>query len=102
MKFIYITCASRAEALQIGRKLVENKLAACANIIDGMTSCYWWEGNVEEAHEAVLIAKTTAGKVDQLIAEVKNLHSYELPCVISLDIESGNPDYLAWISGSVS
>jgi len=102
MRFIYITFPNKTEALTLGRILVERKLVACVNIIDGMTSCYWWEGKVEEATEAILIAKTTAAKVDELIAEVKRQHSYDVPCVISLPIEQGNPDYLTWISESVS
>lgn len=102
MKFIYITCANRTEALTIGRKLVEERIVACINIIDGMTSCYWWEGNIEEATEAILIAKTSGENVDTLIIRVKQLHSYDVPCVVSLPIEAGNADYLAWISESVS
>ena len=102
MRFIYITCTSREEALSIGRYIVSKKLVACVNIIDGMTSCYWWEGKVEEAKEVILIAKTSEEKVQSLIDEVKQQHSYEVPCVISIPILEGNPDYLTWISESVS
>lgn len=88
--------------MSIGRTLVSEKLVACVNIIDGMTSCYWWEGNIEEANEAILFAKTSEKQVEKVIFKVKEIHSYEVPCIVSMPIEQGNPDYLAWISESVS
>lgn len=95
--FCYITAGSREEALAIGRALVEERLAACANILDGMTSIYHWRGAIEEAREAVLIVKTRAALVGPLIERVRALHSYECPCVVALPITDGNPAYLAWI-----
>lgn len=96
---VYITTADKIEALQIGRTLVEERLAACANVFDGMTSVYHWEGNIEESGEAVLIAKTRADLVDAVIERVKTLHSYTCPCVVGWPIERGNADYLDWIAG---
>jgi periplasmic divalent cation tolerance protein len=93
----YVTAGSREEALAIGRALVEERLAACANLLDGMTSVYWWHGKLEQAREAVLIAKTRTELVPALSARVKQLHSYDCPCVVALPIADGNPDYLAWI-----
>ncbi|PWC33146.1 divalent-cation tolerance protein CutA [Azospirillum sp. TSO35-2] len=93
----YITAASRDEALRIGRTLVEERLAACANVLDGMTSVYRWNGVVEQADEAVLIAKTRAGLFDRLTARVRELHSYDVPCVVELAIGRGNPAYLDWL-----
>jgi periplasmic divalent cation tolerance protein len=97
-RLIYITTDSADEAQRIGRALVEERLAACVNILDGMKSLYWWEGEVSEGDETVLIAKTRSSLVDALTERVKALHSYSCPCVISVPLEGGNPDYLAWIA----
>ncbi len=99
MKFniIYITTKDRAEAKKIGKVLIEEKLAACVNIIDNMESIYRWEGKVEEGKEAILIAKTKQSLVNELIDRVKSLHSYSCPAIIALPVESGSDDYLNWI-----
>ena len=94
---IYMTCGDRAEAERLGRALVEERLAACANVIDGMRSFYWWDGAVEAADEVVLIAKTRGDRVAALTARIVALHSYDTPCVVELPLARGNPDYLAWI-----
>ncbi|MEE9140039.1 MAG: divalent-cation tolerance protein CutA [Alphaproteobacteria bacterium] len=96
--FVYITAASAEEARRIGRALVEERLAACANVIDGMTSTYWWEGRVQEDSEAILIAKTRESLLGALTERVKALHSYTCPCVVALPIGQGNPDYLDWLA----
>ena len=96
-RWVYMTAPTVEEARRIGRTLVERRLAACVNILKDMESIYWWNGNLEEGTEAVLIAKTTAALVPELTEAVKALHSYQCPCVVSLPIESGNPDFLAWI-----
>ena len=95
--FCYVTAGSRDEALAIGRALVEERLAACANVLDGMTSIYWWQDRLDQAQEAVLIAKTRTELFPALSARVQQLHSYDCPCVVALPIADGNPDYLAWI-----
>ncbi|UKJ72859.1 divalent-cation tolerance protein CutA [Azospirillum brasilense] len=95
--FAYITAGSRDEARRIGRALVEERLAACANIFDGMTSIYRWQGSIEEATETVLIAKTRAELFDRLAARVRELHSYDVPCVVELRVGRGNPAYLDWL-----
>lgn len=95
--FAYITAASREEAARIGRALVEERLAACVNILDGMTSIYRWQGAIEEATETVLIAKTRAVLFDALAARVRELHSYSVPCVVELPVGRGNPSYLDWL-----
>ena len=95
--FAYITTGSREEAIRIGRSLVEERLAACANILDGVTSVYRWEDSIEQATETILIAKTRATLFDQLTARVRDLHSYELPCIVELKIGRGNPAYLDWL-----
>ena len=95
--FAYVTASSREEAARIGRTMVEERLAACANVIDGMTSIYRWQGKIEEGHEAVLILKTELALIDALTARVKALHSYTVPCVVAWPIAAGNADFLRWI-----
>ena len=94
---IYVTTKDKQQALDIGGSLVQDRLVACVNILDGMTSMYWWEGQVQQESEAVLIAKTRSDLVEEVIARIKSLHSYDCPCVISLPIPAGNEDYLKWI-----
>ena len=99
---VYITTPNKDEALRIGRVLVEERLAACVNIVDGMTSLYWWKGNIEAADETVLLAKTRHSLVEPLIEKVKSLHSYDCPCIIANPIDSANPDYLKWIENETA
>ncbi len=96
-RFVYVTCKDRDEARAIGRAVVVNRLAACANIIDGMESIYRWEGRLEEACESVVIFKTSEALVGQLVETVKAEHSYEVPCVVVLPIVAGNAEYLQWL-----
>ena len=94
---IYMTAADRAEAETIARRLVEDRLVACANVIDGVTSYFWWDGKVRSDNEVVLIAKSRAELVPEIETWVKTLHSYDCPCLVVWPIEGGNPDYLSWI-----
>lgn len=96
-RFVYITASGRDEAVAIGRALVQERLAACANVIDPVTSIYWWEGAVQEDTEVVLVLKTRADLVVALTERVKAMHSYACPCVVALPIDGGNPVYLDWI-----
>ncbi len=95
---IYVTTRDRDEALRLGRATVEARLAACANIADGVSSIYRWQGAVVEDSEALLILKTRASLVPALTDLVKSLHSYEVPCIAALPILDGNPAYLDWIA----
>jgi len=101
IRFIYMTAVSLDEAKRIGRELVSNKLAACVNILPQMQSIYVWEGKLQEDAEVVMIAKTTAANTAELIAKVKSLHSYDVPCIVSLAVEEGYPPFLDWIAASV-
>lgn len=94
---VYITASNQEEALVIGRTLVNERLAACANVLDGATSIYKWEGELNEDGEAVMIAKTRQELVDRVIARVRELHTYDCPCVVSWPITAGNPEFLSWI-----
>ena len=96
--FCYVTCADREEAQTIARAMVEERLAACGNVLGGMRSVYRWQGRVEEAEEVVLILKTRAALLEPLTRRVKELHSYDCPCVAALPLAGGNPDYLQWLA----
>lgn len=98
---IYCTTESRDQALEIARKLVEERLVACANLIDGATSVYWWEGKVQEEREAILLAKTSSANVSAVTARILELHSYSTPCVTVIPLSGGNPAFLDWISGEI-
>ncbi|MBD3343527.1 MAG: divalent cation tolerance protein CutA [Chitinivibrionales bacterium] len=94
---VYITTKDKAEARAVGKVLVEEHYAACANIIDGMHSLFFWEGVLEDDSETVLIVKTQTCLVDKLTERVKTIHSYDVPCVVALPITGGNPDYIQWV-----
>ncbi|MCP4682829.1 MAG: divalent-cation tolerance protein CutA [Desulfobacterales bacterium] len=94
---IYITASSLDEAGTIGRQLVTDRLAACANIIENVNSIYWWEGEIQDENEVILIAKTKESLVPELIEKVKSMHSYSCPCIVSLPILNGNRPFLDWI-----
>jgi periplasmic divalent cation tolerance protein len=101
-RLIYVMVDRAPTALAIGRTLVAERLAACANLLPGVTSVYRWQGAIEEAGEVVLVLKTRAALVERLTARVKELHPYEVPCVVALPILGGNPDYLRWIEQETS
>ncbi|MEQ9448330.1 MAG: divalent-cation tolerance protein CutA [Rhodospirillaceae bacterium] len=94
---IYVTCGSMDEARTIGNALIGEKLAACANIMDGVTSIYRWKGKVEEGKEAVLIAKSRFDLAGTALERVKELHSNEVPCAVAYEMTLGLTDYLGWI-----
>ncbi len=94
---VYMTAANRSEAEQVGKALIESRLAACVNILDSMQAMFWWGGQVEKDSETVLLAKTRVGLVGRLNAKVAEVHSYETPCVVAVPIIDGNPEFLQWI-----
>ncbi len=96
--FVYVTAGDAAEADRIGRAVVEARLAACANIIAGMHSIYWWQGRVAEAEEAVLILKTTDDRLEALTERVRELHSYDCPCIEALPVVAGHQAFLDWVA----
>ena len=98
---VYMTAGTIEEARLIGEALVAEQLAACVNLIDGMTSLYRWEGQVRRDSETVIIAKTTENLVIALTDRVKALHSYDCPCIVALPIDAGNVEFLDWISNQV-
>ena len=100
--FVYVTAGSSDEARRIAGAVVTERLAACANILDGMASIYRWQGAIAEDQEVVLILKTREALVERLTARVKDLHSYDCPCVVSWRIDGGNSDFLAWIEAETA
>jgi periplasmic divalent cation tolerance protein len=100
--FIYVTTPDKAAALNIGRALVDARLAACANVFDGMTAVYRWQGKVQEDGEAVLIAKTREDLVPALTEKVRALHGYECPCIVALPVVGGSRPFLDWIEAETA
>jgi len=101
LRLVYMTAGSADEARRIGEALIAEELAACVNLIDGMTSIYRWQGEVRRETETVIVAKTAKGLVGALTDRVKALHSYDCPCVVSLPIDGGNPDFQNWIFSNI-
>lgn len=98
---VFITAASAEEGARLGRALLDERLAACVNVLP-VQSAYWWQGQIEEAAETLLIVKTADRHLDALTARVRALLSYTVPEVLALPITGGNADYLRWIDESVT
>ncbi|MBA7640159.1 Divalent-cation tolerance protein CutA [subsurface metagenome] len=99
---ILITSDSIEEADHIARVLLEKKKVACVNILRGIDSYFWWEGKPDSARENLLIAKTKASLLPEVVALVRKIHSYDVPEVIALPIIGGNQDYLEWLDRSTA
>ena len=95
---VYTTWPSIVEAERAGRAIVERRLAACVNILPGMISHYWWEGKIERAEEVVMFVKTRAALTEAVGDAVKEHHSYITPAIMTLPVDSVDPDYHAWIT----
>ena len=100
--FVYVTTSSEREAINLGRTAVEERLAACANVLGKCKSIYWWENSLQTDNENTLILKTVCEKLDHLINRLKEIHSYECPCIVALNIHQGNVEFLDWISRETS
>ena len=99
---VFITCPSREEADKIANAVIAKNFAACVNIIDNVRSIFHWQEKVEDADEVLLIAKTKAKLLDEIIPLVKQLHSYDLPEIIAVPILGGSEDYLNWIDAETT
>jgi periplasmic divalent cation tolerance protein len=97
---VFVTAASEEEAARLGRTLVEERLAACVNVIGPIRSIYRWEGAVREDAEHLLMMKARRVDVDALAARVRALHSYDVPEVVALDVTGGSAPYLAWVAAA--
>lgn len=97
---VLVTAKDKKEAEKISRGLLEAKLIACANIVAGVQSLFWWQGKIDSSKEVLLILKTKKNLFKKVLAQVKSLHSYQVPEVIALPLVSGSKDYLDWIGSS--
>ncbi len=95
---VYVTAPDKAVADRIARTVVEERLAACANLLEGMHSVYRWQGSIEEAREVACLFKTTADRREDLFARVRELHPYEVPCIVALPIYAGSASFLEWLT----
>ena len=98
----FVTIDDLQKAAHMARYIVENKLAACVNIIPELRSIYAWQGQVCDERESLLIIKTRSELFPDLTAAVKKLHPYEVPEIVALNIDQGLPEYLKWIDDSTS
>jgi periplasmic divalent cation tolerance protein len=94
---VYTTYPSLVEAEKAGHAIVEQRLAACVNILPGMVSHYWWEGEIERGEEAVMIIKTRASLAERVRDAVKAAHPYTTPAILVIPLESVEESYLGWI-----
>ena len=94
---VFVTCGSEEDASKIAHALVEEELAACANMISSLRSIYRWEGKIYDEKEWLLLIKTRRSRFEDLVKRVKALHSYSVPEIIALPITHGSPAYLNWI-----
>lgn len=100
MSYILVlcTCPEGETASELARALVEERLAACVNILPGIASVYRWQGAIETSREALLLVKTERAAYARLESRLRERHPYEVPEIVALPLENGLPDYLQWIS----
>ena len=98
---ILVTAKNKKEAQKIASELLSEKLIACANMIEGVQSMFWWEGKIDSAKETLLVLKTKQSSFKKVEAKVRLLHSYKVPEIIALPILAGSADYLKWIEDSL-
>jgi periplasmic divalent cation tolerance protein len=99
---VFVTCPNRRAAERIGRTLVEEHLAACANILQGLTSIYRWEGKVCRDPEVLVLLKTRRSCFPALARRVRELHPYSVPEIVALPVALGSPAYLAWVAAATA
>ena len=99
---VLVTTNTTGEAHQIARRLLEQRQAACVNIIPGVDSSFWWEGKLDSARESLLVIKTRASRLPEIIDLVKGVHSNTVPEIIALPVIGGNQQYLDWIDKEVA
>jgi periplasmic divalent cation tolerance protein len=101
-RIVLTTASSRDEAKRIAKALVEGRLAACVNLVDGVESIYRWQGEVEEAAEVLLLIKTNVEKIEAVETAVRRLHSYEVPEFLIFEVNGGSAAYLKWLDDSLT
>lgn len=98
---VFCTVPDKEKGAELGRQVVEERLAACVNLLDGLRSLYWWQGEVCDDPEALMVIKTRADGFEALRERLVDLHPYDTPEVVALPIVRGHPAYLAWIDDSL-
>ncbi len=98
---VFCTVPDADTAKALARLLVKERLAACCNVVPGLTSIYRWEGEIQEDQERLLIIKTTQRAYGDLEKRLKELHPYDVPEIIALPVEQGNSDYIKWVNENV-
>ncbi len=98
----YITVENMEEAERISKQLVEDRLVACINVFPQIQSFFYWEGKAQNEGETLMMGKTQTKLVERLVDRVKELHSYDVPCVVTWEIHKGNPEFLSWIDEETS
>lgn len=98
---VLVTVPSADEGLRLAKTLVEEHLAACVNVVPGVRSVFFWEGRLQEEAEALLVMKTERARYEALQRRILDLHSYSVPEILALPVESGSPAYVAWVRESV-
>jgi len=99
---ILISTAAGKEARTIANILLQHRKAACVTILPGVSSLFWWRDNIDAAEESLLVAKTKASQIDDVVRLVKESHSYDIPEIIALPIVGGNHDYLEWMDKEIT
>jgi len=97
---VFCTINSKEQARKIANVLVKDRLAACVNIVNGVSSVYFWDGKIVEDDEFLMIIKSKSSLFDQLEHKIKEIHPYEVPEIISVEIEKGSEPYLDWIKNN--
>lgn len=101
VNIVLVTVPDEDAGLRLARRIVDERLAACGNVIPGLTSVYRWDGEVQEDPEALVLFKTTVGVVAKLKARIAELHPYEVPEFLALPVTYGHEPYLRWVEGEV-
>jgi periplasmic divalent cation tolerance protein len=97
VRVVLMSAPDAATGERIADALVRERLAACASVVPGMTSWFWWEGEVQRASEVLVLMKTAETRVDALVARAADLHPYDVPEVLALPVEAGFARYLSWV-----
>jgi periplasmic divalent cation tolerance protein len=98
---VYITTSGDLESKKIAKKLLEEKIAACINIIPTVESIYLWKGKIEQDSESIMLVKTKSKMVEEVIKRVEELHSYEIPCVLEITVNKGSKNYIEWMKSEL-
>ena len=99
---VMVTAANQVEAERIAEQVVRSRQAACATTIPTVHSTYWWEGNLMNDQESIILMKTTADKFQALQETIQKIHSYKVPEIIAIPVSKGSPQYLEWVQRETS